>query len=78
MAQTVSELEAEGLITRRPDSADRRRAVVELTDPGLEVLAADRRNREGWLAQAITDGFSEEEQQVLSEAVGLLRRLAEA
>jgi DNA-binding MarR family transcriptional regulator len=77
MAQTVTELQAEGLVTRRPDSEDRRRALVELTGPGLEALAADRRQREGWLAQAIAQGFSEAEQTVLSEAVGLLRRLAE-
>jgi DNA-binding MarR family transcriptional regulator len=77
MAQTVTELQAQGLVTRRPDSEDRRRALVELTGPGLEALAADRRQREGWLAQAIAQGFSEAEQTVLSEAVGLLRRLAE-
>lgn len=78
MAQTVSELEAEGLVSRRPDPADRRRALVELTANGLVVLGADRLHREGWLAQAIRDGFSPDEQQVLTEAVALLRRLAEA
>jgi DNA-binding MarR family transcriptional regulator len=77
MAQTVSELEAEGLLARHPDAADRRRALVELTEAGRVVLAADRRQREGWLAQAIADGFSAEEQRVLSEAVELIRRLAD-
>jgi DNA-binding MarR family transcriptional regulator len=51
--------------------------VVELTAAGRVVLGADRRNREGWLAQAIAEGFSEEERRILNEAVGLLRRLAE-
>ncbi len=78
MAQTVSDLEADGLVTRRPDADDRRRAVVELTDAGLVVLSADRRTREGWLAHAIAEDFSEEEQRVLSDAVRLLRRLAES
>jgi len=78
MAQTVNDLEAEGLVSRRPDADDRRRSVVELTEAGRVVLAADRRQREGWLAQAIADGLSEDEQRVLSEAVALLRRLAEA
>ena len=77
MAQTVSELEADGLLARHPDAADRRRAVVELTEAGRVVLAADRRQREGWLARAIADDFSAEEQRVLSEAIGLLRRLAD-
>lgn len=78
MAQTVSDLEADGLLSRRPDPEDRRRALVELTESGRAVLAADRRQREGWLAQAIAEGLSEEEQQVVAEAVRLLRALAES
>src|SRR5436190_5228971 len=77
MAQTVSELEADGYVTRRPDSSDRRRAVVELTEAGLDALKADRRHREGWLARAIAEDLSEEEQAVLREAVELLRRLGD-
>jgi DNA-binding MarR family transcriptional regulator len=78
MAQAVAELEAEGLVSRRPDPGDGRRALVELTERGLAVLQADRRQREGWLAQAMAEGFTEREQEVLEEAVGLLRRLADA
>lgn len=76
MAQTVGELEADGLVQRRPDPDDRRRALVELTVEGLNTLQADRRGREGWLAQAIVV-LSPEEQKLLGDAVGLLRRLAE-
>jgi DNA-binding MarR family transcriptional regulator len=78
MAQTVSELEAEGLVSRRPDSEDRRRSLVELTEAGRVVLHEDRRQREGWLAKAIAEGFSDSEQQVLAEAVRLVQRLAES
>jgi DNA-binding MarR family transcriptional regulator len=77
MAQTVGELEAEDLVVRRPDPDDGRRALVELTERGDEALAADRRSREGWLAGAIAEDLSSEEQAVLHQAVGLLRRLAE-
>jgi DNA-binding MarR family transcriptional regulator len=77
MAQTVSELQAEGLISRRPDPADGRRALIELTAGGLASLEADRRERVGWLIEAITEGFSEQELQALAEAVPLLRRLAD-
>jgi DNA-binding MarR family transcriptional regulator len=77
MAQTVAELEADGLVARRPDPSDRRRALVELTEQGQSVLAADRRAREGWLAQAIEQDLSEDEQAVLTDAVELLRGLAE-
>ncbi len=78
MAQTVGDLEAEGHVTRTPDPVDRRRALVQLTEQGREVLGADRRRREGWLATAIADDFSPQEQELLGQAVELLRRLAEA
>jgi DNA-binding MarR family transcriptional regulator len=76
MAQTVSELEAEGLVERNPDPLDGRRALVELTKHGKSVLEADRRAREGWLAQAIEQDLSPAEQEVLADAAELLRRLA--
>jgi DNA-binding MarR family transcriptional regulator len=78
MAQTVGELEADGLISRRPDPADGRRALLELTDKGHETLEAHRREREGWLIQAIAEGFSEQEQRALAQAVPLLTRLADS
>jgi DNA-binding MarR family transcriptional regulator len=78
MAQTVCDLEALGLIARRPDPSDGRRVLVELTELGIETLAEERRKREGWLALAIADDLSGEEQEVLMRAVALLRRLADA
>jgi DNA-binding MarR family transcriptional regulator len=78
MAQTVGDLEADGLVKRRPDPDDRRRALVELTEAGRIALGADRRRREGWLASAIANQMSAEEQALLQDAVGLLRRLGEA
>jgi DNA-binding MarR family transcriptional regulator len=77
MAQTVGDLEADGLIERRPDPEDGRRALVELTDAGRLVLAGERRRREGWLADAIASEMSLREQALLRDAVELLRRLAE-
>jgi DNA-binding MarR family transcriptional regulator len=77
MAQTVGQLEAGGLVARRPDPDDGRRALVELTAQGEEALAADRRSREGWLAGAIAQDLDAGERAVLGRAVALLRRLAE-
>jgi DNA-binding MarR family transcriptional regulator len=77
MTQTVSDLEVDGLIARRADPADGRRTLVELTEQGLQTLEQDRRQREGWLARAIAEDLSAEEQQVLMQALALLRRLAE-
>jgi DNA-binding MarR family transcriptional regulator len=77
MAQTVGDLEHDGLVERRPDPSDGRRALVELTEAGHLALAADRRRREGWLASAIDTEMSPEEQALLQEAVTLLERLAD-
>jgi len=77
MGQTVAELESQGLIERRPDPADGRSALLELTEAGRAELREDRGRREGWLAEAIEENFSDEEREVLDEAVRLLARLAE-
>ncbi len=76
MAQTVADLEAEGLVERRPDPDDRRRALVLLTASGRAELEADRRARVGWLVDAI-EGLSPAEQATLASSVEILRRLAE-
>ncbi|HEV3048596.1 MAG TPA: MarR family transcriptional regulator [Solirubrobacteraceae bacterium] len=77
MAQTVADLEADGLIARSPDPADGRRTLVALTEQGLATLEADRRQREGWLARAIAEDLSPAEQELLARATDLLRRLSE-
>jgi DNA-binding MarR family transcriptional regulator len=77
MSQTVSELEADGLLTRRPDPTDRRQLLVELTDAGHATLADERRHREGWLARAIAEDLSPAERRALEASLEPLRRLAD-
>jgi DNA-binding MarR family transcriptional regulator len=77
MAQIVKELESGGLVSRRPDPDDGRRALVELTADGLETLEEDRRRRLGWLAAAIED-LDASERAALRAAVPILHRLAES
>jgi DNA-binding MarR family transcriptional regulator len=76
MAQTVGELEADGLVKRRPDPDDRRRALVELTPAGRDTLEDDRGRRVGWLVTAIDD-LSARDQAVLARATAIIGRLAE-
>ncbi len=76
MAQTLAELEADELIARHPDPADRRQVLIELTERGRDRLAEDRRRREGWLTEAIAAELTPAEQQTLIDAVPLLRRLS--
>ncbi len=77
MTQTVADLEALGLVARRPDPSDGRRTLIELTELGRERLAEDRAKREGWLARAIAEDLSAAERRALARAVPLLERLAE-
>ena len=77
MAQTVADLESAGMVTRRPDPHDRRRALVELTPHGLATLQADRRDREGWLARIIAEDLDAADRAALRHCVELMRRLAE-
>ena len=78
MAQTVTDLQTAGLVSRTPDPDDGRRVIVDLTADGHAALVDERRNRDGWLASAIVTEMSIEEQSLLVEAVELLRRLAES
>jgi DNA-binding MarR family transcriptional regulator len=77
MAQTVSDLERDGYVERRADPGDRRRALVALTGSGRATLEQERRQREGWLAEALEAKLSPDEQRVIAEAVEILRRLAD-
>jgi DNA-binding MarR family transcriptional regulator len=77
MAQTVNDLEGDGLVERNPDPSDGRRALVSLTAQGTETLEADRRNREGWLVKAIEE-LPAEDQETVGKAIVLLRHLAES
>jgi DNA-binding MarR family transcriptional regulator len=77
MAQTVGGLQASGLLTRDTDPSDARRALLALTAEGRATLAADRRQREGWLAEAIARELSPEEQALLADTVRIIKRLAD-
>ena len=78
MAQTVHELEAAGLVSRRPDPADGRRAFVELTPAGLEAVADTRLRREDWLTRALDGELDERERDLVRKALPLLDRVAGA
>jgi DNA-binding MarR family transcriptional regulator len=75
MAQTIADLERDGLVVRRPDPHDRRQLLLELTDAGRGALDGERRSREGWLARAIEETLDADERATLMRAVEILRRL---
>ena len=75
MTRTVNCLVDEGYAVRRPHATDGRQVLVDLTDKGREILLADRRRRDAWLAQRLRD-LTPDERALLREVAPLLQRLA--
>lgn len=78
MGATLGALEARGLVERNPDPADGRRAVLSVTEAGLQALWNRRNARTEQLAQALSTGFTRSELKQLMAAAPLIERLAES
>ena len=74
MTRIVNSLEASGHVARRPDPRDHRQCLVTLTESGRQVLLANRRRRDEWLAVRIAE-LDPADREVLRHAVQILERL---
>ncbi len=74
MTRTVNGLVEEGYAARRPSQTDGRQTLVDLTDQGREVLLADRRRRDAWLAQRLRE-LTPDERALLRQVAPLLQKL---
>ncbi len=75
MTRTVNCLVDDGYALRRPNPTDGRQVLVDLTDQGREILLADRRRRDAWLARRLRE-LTPDERALLREAAPLIQRLA--
>lgn len=78
IALVVRELESLGLVIRTPDTADRRRLWLEITDEGRARLAFERGAGSGWLDEAVSENLSAAEQATLAAALPVLWKLGAA
>ncbi|MGH2892763.1 MAG: MarR family winged helix-turn-helix transcriptional regulator [Solirubrobacteraceae bacterium] len=78
MGATLAALEGRGLIARAPDPDDGRRAVMSITDAGLDLLRSRRNAKVQQLARALSADFTPAERGQLAAVAPLLERLAQS
>lgn len=76
MTRLVAALEADGLVTRRPDPTDRRAITIEATAKGRRVMERGRGLRVERLIEQL-EGLAPRDLDTLERAVEVLRRLEE-
>jgi DNA-binding MarR family transcriptional regulator len=77
LTRTLARLERQHLAVRQPDDQDHRRSLLAITDAGRQALAADMRQRDAWLAEAMARQLTRPEQELLRIAADLMDRLAD-
>ena len=77
MTRTVAGLVERGLVVRRPDPTDGRQVVVAVSEAGCELVLAERRRKDAWLAQRLRE-LPAEDREALRRATPILERLAQS
>jgi DNA-binding MarR family transcriptional regulator len=75
MTRTISSLEQTGLVERHPHPTDGRQVMIRLAPAGEELLVAERRRRDAWLACRLRE-LAPEERAILRQAAPILERLS--
>jgi DNA-binding MarR family transcriptional regulator len=75
MGAIVASLEAQGLADRTPDSSDGRQSIITVSDAGRRALDDARAVKQDWLAERLTDLLTQDEQNVIAQAIPLLQRI---
>ena len=75
MGAVIAPLQAAGLVSGAPDPTDGRQTLLSLTDTCRKWFEDGRAARQDWLTRTLEARLSPEEQDRLSEAVELLKRL---
>jgi DNA-binding MarR family transcriptional regulator len=78
MGQTLSALEARGLVERAPDPDDGRLVVLSISIVGIEALRVRRTARVDAISKGLAIGFTRPELRQLKAAAPLIERLAQS
>jgi DNA-binding MarR family transcriptional regulator len=77
VSQVLNRLTELGYISRQSVSSDKRKSYAVITAKGNAWLADSRKEREEWLAMAISKQYSATDKSLIKKAVGLLSMLPE-
>lgn len=78
VTRLLAELERDHLISRRPNEADRRQSLIEITKEGAQLLLEEVRTQQVKLAEVMAESLTTAEQEMLLLSAGLVDRLADA
>jgi len=76
MTKVLANLEERGLVRRDVHPADRRQAVLAITQAGEELLDSERRSRDMWLTKRLST-LTPDERALVQRVVPILEKLAE-
>jgi len=77
MSQILNNLLGLGYITKTPSETDKRKVLISLTGEGENMLLQIRHERDEWLARAISQKCTNEDEALLGKAIGILTRLVD-
>jgi DNA-binding MarR family transcriptional regulator len=77
VSQVLNRLTELGYISRQAVSSDKRKSYAVITTKGNEWLVDSRREREEWLAMAISKQYSAADKSLIQKVVALLAALPE-
>ncbi|MFF4214570.1 MarR family winged helix-turn-helix transcriptional regulator [Streptomyces sp. NPDC001796] len=78
MAETLSALRADGLVTASQDPTDRRKTLIHATTEGRALVETMPAAREAWLEAALRTQLEADERKTLLKAAALMNRIADS
>jgi DNA-binding MarR family transcriptional regulator len=74
MTRILGNLEEIGLVSRSAVESDKRQYIVSLTDAGNATVAEERRRKDAWLTQRLTE-LSDEDRAAIGAVLPVIERL---
>lgn len=77
MSQILGGFLEKGYITRTSSESDKRKAIISLTEKGRALILQVISERDEWLNEALRETCTEEERQLIKNALGPLTKLVD-